>query len=123
MYAYQNNYPPTKIGNGAATRIYRNAADETIRIDEIGVTFISRQQRQLSPSHDNAFVVSHERTLRVTRFHPGTSSDRTVASIVLMGDYSSVEESGGNFISATWNIGDACPEVMMTDLPDVGDAV
>ena len=123
MYGSKNYYEQNPIGNGSVTRIYKNAAGDTIRIDDVSIQFFAHQRPQLSSSHDNEFHVFFKRGVKTTRFNPGPGSSRVVSEITFIGDHSSVTEAAGDFTYATWEFDDNDCEVDFTDLPGVGDSV
>lgn len=123
MYGAEARYPLTPIGTGIATRVYRNAAGETIRVDDITIAFSARAREVLTQSHENAFLVSHKRSISTTRLYPGPASSRVVGEILFLGNFAETVEAGGDFTSATWTFNDNDCEVLFDDLPGVGDSV
>ena len=87
--------PNTTRQIGTACRIYKNSANKVIAVDAISIVGESRRIN-LERWHISGYP-EHHRTL----FHLG-EGDRVVAKILMFGDYSSITEDSGDYLSATW---------------------
>jgi hypothetical protein len=101
-----------------ATRIYKNASDEEIRIDTITL-LAKRDNICIGAMGDMQSGHTYSRNVNITRLY--SSADRVVASIILMGSFDSVETSSGSFLLASWI--SPATDLDMSDLPVVGDTV
>lgn len=81
---------------GSVLRIYKNSSNKVIAIDEISVTTDTRRITIDRFHHSSTW--KHKRTL----FHLGVG-DRVVYKILMLGDYSSITEDGGDYLNATWD--------------------
>ena len=94
-------------------RQYKNASEEDLRIDEIQMT------RKNNPiSKDKNYHVFNRRLK--TRMVYG-ATDRVVAKIEIIGDFSSIETSSSNYTWAKWTSPEATCD--MSDLPIVTDTI
>jgi hypothetical protein len=95
------------------TRIYRNSNEDELRVDTI---IMERRSNTISKNFQNH---TFQRNLK-TQFYFGPA-DRVVADIQVIGDFTSIEQSSGNFMYAEW----ASPPGTcdMSDLPIIGDTV
>jgi len=96
-------------------RQYKNAAEDLIRVDTI---IMERKQDAIA-----ADINTHtfQRILRISLVHGTGLSDRVVAAVDIIGDYTSIEVYTGSFTWAQWTSPPAL--VNMSDLPQVGDTV
>lgn len=118
-----------------ATRIYRNAANEDIRIDSVSVSgYLFRRNIDVLGQGGKVNTTTHMRDWGEWVFHPngngrqiGTetfhfSADRVVAEIELLGsfsDYDNVNFDWFEFSSGATN----AHRIELTDLPNIGDTV
>ena len=95
------------------TRQYVNAADETIRVDEIFMVRTSNTLARAASEH------TFQRQITTTNIYG--PADRVVSSLVLIGNFTFVEPSSGDFLYAEWT----SPATIcdMTDLPGLTDTV
>lgn len=102
------------------TRIYKNSDGEELRIDTIimeqkldGISFIER------PKNNKVY----KRLIKTIRLN--TTTDRTIASVELIGNYDSCETVSTNYTYAIWNdkAGSEFVRCNMSDLPTVGTDV
>ena len=97
------------------TRQYKNVAEDLVRVDTIIMT---RKQNAIAA---NISTHTFQRTVRVSLVHGTGLSDRTVAAVDIVGDYTEIETYSGNFTWAKWASPSATLD--MSDLPGVGDTV
>ena len=83
---------------GTALRIYKDASENVIGMDDIEVVVDNIQKKDYT-FHRSVNSIHVKRTL----FHLVVSGSREVAIIQVLGDYSSIEENGGDFLIAQWN--------------------
>jgi hypothetical protein len=95
------------------TRQYLNGSDETLRADTIIMERMGEPIARAAGEH------TFRRVLRTQWFYGPTS--RTVAAIELVGNFSSVETSSGNFLYAEWVSPAAICD--MSDLPKLSDTI
>ena len=102
------------------TRVYTNSSGGQLRVDKIYLTpqshpiVLNRSQKGLT----------YKRDLDIT-YLTGEAT-RTVSKIELIGDFTSFENSSGNFLNCSWaspGTGDVLAICDMNDLPKVGDTV
>jgi hypothetical protein len=113
-------------GTGSVTRIYKNAADETIGMDEIAIQFYQFPKVDLTPTgHTNSFVTTADISkVYRTLIHEGASPDRTVATIKMIGDYASITTDSGNYYAGTWNFtSNNCEVSWEGNVISVGDTI
>jgi len=103
---------------GQALRIYKNADAKIIAMDDIAINADIRRIN-IDTFHHSASM-SYQRTL----FHLGVG-DRTVALIQMLGDYSSLSEDSGDYLTATWDSADNTNDIKITfnTLAKLGDTV
>lgn len=104
---------------GWVLRIYKNADNKVLAIDDIA-------------------VVTDTRRITSTRFHHSSRwtskrmliylgiGDRIIDKIQVLGDFDSVTEDGGDYLTATWNAASENENavVMLFDtLPKIGDTL
>lgn len=82
---------------GSACRIYKNSAGKTIAIDEIALS-IEKHQISFNKFHRHIDLISVKRTL----LHLTVGGDRVVSLIQMIGDYDSIQEDSGNYLTAMW---------------------
>lgn len=90
--------PPSSTRQlGSITRIYKNAANKVLAIDDISINVSKDQsvQRRFISYIDSVDV---QRTL----IHLSANGDRTIALIQMIGNYSSITEDSGNFFVVKW---------------------
>ena len=101
------------------TRIYKNSADETLRIDSIIMI------RTAAPPNVYPETMTYRRSLQTNLVFTGI--DRTVASIELLGDYDSSDFNPSIANSYSWvawsTFGENGVRCNMSDLPQVGESV
>ena len=80
---------------GSATRIYKNSDSTVIAIDDLSISYDSHwlADRRVH----NAVKMVSARTL----LYLGVG-DRVVAQIQMIGDFLSLTEDSGNYLTATW---------------------
>lgn len=103
---------------GHLCRIYKNSSDKVIAIDDVAVVADSR--RIATNTFHQSSRPLHTRTL----FYLG-EGNRTVNKVLVIGDFDEIEESSGNYLSATW-YGQTDTNNSVIDfkhLPKVGDVV
>lgn len=135
MYAHPSLYSrrSSATGLGSVTRIYKNAAGDTIGIDEILVEFFAVQKvNQSTTLHDNEFVhfVKIDKIKRTVMF-PSVAASRVVASmkvIVEGGKSYTVSVDAGDYLTVTWTLPSSTGTTVTAglDLPDVakiGDTI
>lgn len=83
---------------GSACRIYKNAAGKVIAVDHLAIQADKMQLRD-GKFHVSVNTIDSDRKL----LHLVAGGSRVVASIMMIGDYSSLEENAGNFLIAQWN--------------------
>lgn len=100
------------------TRIYRNSANNDLRIDTL---YLSQKMDNIVVGANSSTKSGHvyQRELSVIKMYKDT--DRVVDSIELIGSFDYVEPSSGNFLYATWESPSA--QLDMSDLPGLGDTV
>lgn len=103
---------------GSATRIYRNSDNCVIAIDDISVTYDSHWLPNRTVH--NSVNLSHSRQL----LYLGTG-DRIVASIQMIGDFESITEDSGNYLTAVWATDSSAPShsVGLGSVSKLGDAI
>jgi hypothetical protein len=89
------------------TRIYKNATDEVIGMDQISISVAKNSIAVTNRDHTNEprqmFDVYVDKITKIrTRIHEGAGGDRTIATIQMIGTYDSIQEDSGNFLNATW---------------------
>ena len=102
------------------TRVYYNATDEILRLDEINMI---RRKNQLV---DGVNPPTFYRHVTTTKYYPASSyfpTDRTVATIEVSGDQDTLTIDGGNYQQATWEFGGTTVRCNMTNLPTIGTDV
>lgn len=82
---------------GSLCRIYKNSSGIIIAIDDIVINADTTRLHKVNKFHQSAHPV-YSRQL----FYLGVG-DRTIDTIEVIGDFSSIEVDGGNYSSATWS--------------------
>lgn len=101
---------------GHAVRLYKNASNDLIAVDEIVIHEASRTQKK-----DGSYFISGSMRNHRNTMYIGTSpSDRTVASIEMMGDYASYN-SGKQLL--IWVKESNNIEILLTSLAQIGEQV
>ena len=95
------------------TRQYKNAAGDDIRIDVIQMR--RKGNTIASAANTHTFI----RDLKVRPIYNTSVSDRVVAEIEVIGDFTTMDGSG--FAWASWE--SPAAKADMSDLPAVGDTV
>jgi len=105
IYVTESNYLPQPIGNGTATRTYLNAAGTVIGVDEFGIEFLSVMKRNMSTTlHDNAWGITGAlKKMKRTLLNIDGTNSRTIASVILSGDFDSYSADSGDYRTVTWN--------------------
>jgi len=102
------------------TRIYLNAAGEQLQVD----TIIMTPQVHGIVLNRSSKGITYRRDL--TELYLTSEADRVVAKIELIGNFTSFENSSGDFLNCSWvspGTGDTLAICDMNDLPQVGDTV
>jgi hypothetical protein len=113
------------LGYSCVVRIYKNAAGETLGMDEINIKFFSRQvTRELNTQdqeiHYGFQIMSINRTLIVS----GLITDRDIAEIKVIGDFASITADSGDYKTMTWNYFDNDVVVgVPDDVSYIGDTI
>ena len=81
---------------GWACRVYKNADDKVIAIDDIAVISDTRRISQTRFHHSSRW------TSKRTLFHLTTGS-RVVSRILFFGDFTSNTVDSGDYLNATWD--------------------
>ena len=83
---------------GSLCRIYKNSASKIIALESVEITadWVDLPNHQFFRSINSVNVARQ-------LVHLTVGGSRVIASVQIMGDYSSIEENGGNFLVATWN--------------------
>jgi hypothetical protein len=102
---------------GSALRIYKNADDRVIGMDDISVV---ASTRNLGTTFHRSSSFRSQRCY----FHVGTV-DRDVALVQMFGDYDDITYDGGDYLTATWNgTDDSNDSVMLfSGLAKLGDTI
>lgn len=105
------------VGKDDITRIYKNAAGNTIRTD-----IINLRATQVS-SMSGVSAKTFYRELRTELRHE--DADRVVDSIEVLTTANTIETVSGNYLWAEWTTGNATQgkRCNMSDLPIVGNTV
>lgn len=98
-----------------ATRIYRNASAQDLRVDTI--VMVRKGHVLVKDASEHTF----SRDLRPLYLHNSGVADRVVAEIEIVGNFNDLEASTGNYLWATWNSPSA--RLNMSDLPIIGSTV
>jgi hypothetical protein len=103
-------------------RVYKNYADQTIRIDTL---YLEPEMRAGTATSGPRFVSPKRILDRVVVHGNEYDTDRTVASIELSGSFDDYESTSGNYTWVKWNTGsdDAPLYMKMGDLPALGDSI
>ena len=96
------------------TRTYKNSAFETLRIDRITLT-------ATTPSNAYAVLTSRTYKRNVETEKVLIASNRTVANIVVEGNFDTIESVTGDYEYCDWT--SPVAKCGMSDLPGVGDTV
>jgi len=83
---------------GKVCRIYKNSASSIIALESVDVNVNSLQKADKT-FHRSVSSIDVSRQI----LHLVTGGSRVVASIQSIGDYSSIEENGGDYLIATWD--------------------
>lgn len=100
------------------TRIYKNAADDTLRVDTISMESTSNQLTSgINPR-------TYARMITTSRLHE-TGAARIVAGIQIITTADTIETVSGDYTSVTWTNINAGTSIIcdMSDLPGIGDTV
>jgi hypothetical protein len=105
------------VSKDVITRIYKNAAGNTLRVDTINLTPTT------TPLTTGVSAKTFKRELRIEYRHE--DADRVVSVIELYTTADNVEDVTGNYKYAEWTTGNADQgkRCDMSDLPEVGDTV
>ena len=103
---------------GSACRLYKNSDNKIISIDEISI--VGDLRRIAADRYFYSTTCEVKRSL----FHLG-NNNRTVSTILMIGDYTSVEYDAGDFRSAVWEQADNTDDVnlVFTDVSFTGDTL
>jgi hypothetical protein len=110
--------PTTTRKYGCVSRIYKNSNNKVLAIVCIDILV---DTLKISPTkfHNSAYKITD-----TTKYHLELGN-RTVAIIQMCGNYSSLSEDSGNYLTATWqgkeNINDFT--ISFEDLPQLGDVI
>jgi hypothetical protein len=88
---------------GSACRIYKNSAGKVIAVDYVAVNVDKTQIQGNNKFHVSVNSIDVDRKL----LHLTVGGSRVVSTIMMIGDYSSIQENSGNFFIAQWNAGSA----------------
>lgn len=83
---------------GKICRIYKNSASNIIALESVDVNINSLQKANKTFHRSVSSVDTSRQILHLT-----TGGSRVVASIQTIGDYSSIEENGGDYLIVTWD--------------------
>lgn len=83
---------------GKICRIYKNSASSIIALESVDVNVNSLQKADKT-FHRSVSSIDTSRQI----LHLVAGGSRVVASIQTIGDYSSIEENGGNYLITTWD--------------------
>jgi hypothetical protein len=104
-------------------RSYYGSSDELLRTDEISFELSLPTKEIVTFNFGEMYVIPKE-ARKTTLVVSDSYVTRTVSSIVVSGDFQSIENVSGNFLWATWTLGSG--QVItadMSNLPIVGDLV
>jgi hypothetical protein len=121
-------YRPDKVGVGSLNRIYKNAAGDVLRIDEVTYEFSALPA--MTPiiggeSTVTGRLLQNSREVSPKIFSLDTGASRVVAEIQMIGDFTSFTENSGSYLTATWLINATLGSITvnMADLPIIGTTV
>ena len=107
------------------TRVYKNAAGDTLRTDEVFVQILQPGPALFPTIYNNPSLLMNVGPRKVTTsLSYKTGGSRVVSSITVSGDYDSVETSSTSFVWASKTLGNGqLIEIDMSDLPLIGESV
>jgi hypothetical protein len=100
---------------GTIYRIYKNADKKILAFDDISI------QEEVQKINETKFFSRTQKVVKRTNVHE-TLRDRTIATITVVGDYSTINE---DFSEAIWTSSGASDNIVITfeDFPCIGDIV
>jgi len=105
------------------TRVYKNAASDTIRVDELYMDIIVDNSPAVIYKSNTSMVRFGPRRLKTVP-HYSTGASRTVSGIEVDGDFETIEVISGDYTWASKVLGDGTvARIDMSDLPAIGDTV
>lgn len=104
---------------GSATRIYKNSDDKVLAVDDIAIV---SDIHKVGP---DKFHRSANKKYTRTLFNLAVGN-RTITLVQMIGDYTSIEEDAGDYLTAVW-AGDSVStndiDISFGDLKKLGESV
>lgn len=104
-------------------RIYTNSSGDTLRVDELNRQIIPNFEPIVTYDNDGPIVRFGPQRIKTTLLNT-TGVSRTVAGIQIVGEYTDLETSSGDYQWAKKTLGnDRDLVIEMSNLPGIGDTV